>query len=155
MNARDAHPSDYPRSQYMNTKLLTFSLAFGMLSAAPLALAHDDRHDQSDHDTRDAGGGSLRALRAELAHTRDTYDHVYDELDRYGASKRIRQDMTHINAEFNHVGDELNSGRFDVDHVRDEIAHIHDELHQVSEALHARGDRKPDQRQGVTIRIGR
>ena len=139
----------------MNTKLLTFSLACGMISAAPLALAHDDRHDQFDHDPRDSGGGSLRALRAELAHTRGTYEHVYDELDRYGASKRIRQDMTHINAEFNHVGDELNSGRFDIDHVRDEIAHIHDELHQVDEALHARGARQSNDRQGVTIRFGR
>lgn len=142
-------------SNDMNTKLLTFSLAFGMISAAPLALAHDDRHDQFDHDTRDSGGGSLRALRAELDHTRGTYDHVYDQLDRYGASKHIREEMRHINAEFNHVGDELNSGRFDVDHVRDEIAHIHDELHHVDEELHAGGNRKTDQRQGVTIRIGR
>ena len=144
----------------MKTKLLTFTLAFAMISAAPFALAGDKKHKHSDDDKNehadyDNQGASLRALRAELAHTRGTYDHVYDELDRYGASKRIRQDMTHINAEFNHVGDELNSGRFDADHVRDEIAHIHDELHQVSEALHARGDRKPDQRQGVTIRIGR
>lgn len=134
----------------MNTKLLTFALASGMLSAAPLALAHDDRREQFDHDTQ---GASLRALRAELAHTRGTYDHVYDELDRYGASKRIRQDMAHINAEYNHVGDELNSGRFDAAHVREEIAHIHDELHNVSEELHARGDRKSEKRQGVTIRI--
>ncbi len=142
----------------MKTQLLTFSLAFGMITAGPLALAHDkkhDQHDQFDHDPRDSGGGSLRALRAELEHTHGTYNHVYDELDRYGASKHIRGEMKHINAEYNHVADELNSGRFDADHVRDEIAHIHDELHHVDEELHARDDRNSDQRQGLSIRIGR
>ena len=139
-------------TNYMNTKLLTFSLAFGMVCAAPLALAHDNRHDQYDHDTQ---GASLRALRAELDHTHSTYNHVYGQLDRYDASKHVREEMKHINAEYNHVGGELNSGRFDTDHVRDEIAHIHDALHHVDQELHDRGDRKSDQRKGVTIRFGR
>lgn len=137
-------------SNYMNTKLLTFTLALGMISAAPLALAHDKKHEHTDYEPQ---AGSVTALRAELAHTRTTYDHVYADLDRYGASKAIRQTMAHINAEYNHVGDELNSGRYDTGHVRDEIAHIHDELHQVDGDLHARGERKSEKRQGVTIRI--
>ena len=136
----------------MKTNLLTILLALGFLGTVPLARAHDDRHDDFNHDPRD-GGGSLRELSAELKHTRGTYDHVLDQLDAVGASKHIREEMRHINAELDHVDQELASRRFDIDHVRDEIAHIHDELHHVDEELHARGDQEPDRRRGVTIRI--
>ena len=136
----------------MKTNLLTILLALGFLGTVPFARAHDDNRDEP----RD-GGGSVRALTAELKHTRGTYDHVIDQLDALGASKHIREEMRAIGAELNHVGDELNSGRFDADHIREEIAHIHDELHHVDEELHARGERDSDQqprrKKGVTIRL--
>ena len=134
----------------MKTNLLTIFLALGFIGTAPLARAHDDRHDSAERDPR---GGALRELSAELKHTRGTYDHVIDQLDALGASKHIRAEMREINAELNHVGDELNSGRFDVDHVRDEIAHIHDELHHVDEELHARGEEQPSRKKGLIIRL--
>lgn len=140
----------------MKTNLLTILLALGFLGTVPFARAHDDRHEDTYHDARD-DGGSIRALNAEIKHTRGTYDHVLDQLDALGASKHIREEMQHINAELNHVQDQMNSGRIDVGHVRDEISHIHDELHHVDEELHARGDGNSDQqprrKKGVTIRL--
>ena len=139
----------------MKTNLLTIFLALGFLGTVPRARAHDDRHELFDHDPR--GDSSIRALNAELKHTRGTYNHVLDQLDALGASKHIREEMRHVDAELNHVQDELNTDRIDVEHVRDEVAHIHDELHHVDEELHARGDRDSDQqpsrKKGFIIRL--
>ncbi len=132
----------------MNTKLLTASLALGILSSVPLATAHDDRRTTTDK----PDAHPTRQLRAEIQHTRGTYNQVAAQLDAYGASKAIRAEMRHIDVEINHVNVELDSERFDVGHLREEVTHIHDELHQVDESLRAGGDQKSDKKKKKKVK---